>query len=214
MLQPVGGMDRIPLAFYEQVKPLVRLNSPVTAIRRTARGVRIEHGGRRPRPISRSCTLPAHLLERIPNDFSPAKKAALQGINYLPSVKVAFESPRFWETDDYHLRRARLDRPRQRECDLPVGRLSAPPRACSSAAYVAGWTNPDNPQKFAALQPSPSGCGSAASSSRRSIPAGRGCWARASTVGWGLVPYSEGVGACGRAAQARSARAGRNTPNC
>ena len=44
MFQPVGGMDRIAHALYEQVRPAVRLNSPVTAIRRRGAGVRIEHG--------------------------------------------------------------------------------------------------------------------------------------------------------------------------
>ena len=34
MLQPVGGMDRIADALYARVKPSVRLNTPVTAIRR------------------------------------------------------------------------------------------------------------------------------------------------------------------------------------
>src|SRR6185503_16374858 len=102
MLQPVGGMDRIAHAIYEQVKPSVRLRTPVTAIRRAGGRVRIEHGpgGQVTMADYAVVTLPAHLLERIPNDFSPAKKAALKGINYLPSVKVAFESPRFWETDD------------------------------------------------------------------------------------------------------------------
>ena len=46
------------------------------------------------------CTLGANLLARIPNDFSPAKQAALKSVDYLPSVKVAFEAPRFWESDD------------------------------------------------------------------------------------------------------------------
>ena len=38
MLQPVGGMDRIAYAIYDQVKPLVQLNSPVGAIRQTGAG--------------------------------------------------------------------------------------------------------------------------------------------------------------------------------
>src|SRR5690242_5967200 len=102
MLQPVGGMDRIAHAIYDQVKPSVRLRTPVTAIRRIGSRVRIEHGpGQQATEADFAVvTLPGHLLERIPNDFSPAKKAALKGLVYLPSVKVAFESPRFWETDD------------------------------------------------------------------------------------------------------------------
>ena len=54
MFQPVGGMDRIAHAIYEQVRSDVRLNSPVTAIRRRGDGVRILHGpgtGRRSTPI-------------------------------------------------------------------------------------------------------------------------------------------------------------------
>ena len=39
MMQPVGGMDRIAHALYEQVRPAVRLNSPITAIRRQGAGV-------------------------------------------------------------------------------------------------------------------------------------------------------------------------------
>ena len=37
MLQPVGGMDRIAHALFEQIKPSVRLNTPVSAIRREGR---------------------------------------------------------------------------------------------------------------------------------------------------------------------------------
>ena len=43
MMQPVGGMDRIAHALYLAVQPNVRLNEPVTAIRREGGGVRIEH---------------------------------------------------------------------------------------------------------------------------------------------------------------------------
>ena len=87
----VGGMDAIANAINEQVKPRVKLNSPVTAIRRIGERVRIEHGpgGQVTEADFAIVTLPANLLERIPNDFSAAKKTALKGINYLPSVKVA-----------------------------------------------------------------------------------------------------------------------------
>ncbi|HET8535455.1 MAG TPA: FAD-dependent oxidoreductase, partial [Sphingomicrobium sp.] len=88
MFQPVGGMDRIAHAIYEQVKPAVRMNTPVTAIRRTSNGVRIEHGKGTTEADYCVCTLPAPLVSAIPNDFSPAKKAALSGIPYLHSVKV------------------------------------------------------------------------------------------------------------------------------
>ena len=102
MVQPVGGMDRIARAIYEQVKNCVRLNRRVLAIRRIGDRVRIEHG---PEPtISEAdycvCTLPLPVLARIPSDFFQAKLAAIRVPSYLHSVKVGFQSPKFWETDD------------------------------------------------------------------------------------------------------------------
>jgi monoamine oxidase len=195
MLQPAGGMDRIPFAFYEQVKPLVRLRSPVTAIRRSGSGVRIEHGpGNQVAEADFAIvTLPANLLERIPNDFSPPKKAALKGVEYLPSVKVAFESPRFWEADDLvYGGLAWTDRANENVI-YPSDRFGAD-KGVLVAAYVAGWTNNDNPQKFAALSDA-----ERLRVSRDSVEAlhpGRSrLLSKGVSVGWGMVPYSEGVGA-------------------
>ncbi len=195
MLQPAGGMDRIPLAIYEHVKPLVRLRSPVTAIRRAGERVRVEHGpGNQAAEADFAVvTLPANLLERIPNDFSPAKKAALKEVDYLPSVKVAFEAPRFWEADDLiYGGLAWTDRPNENVI-YPSDRFGAD-KGVLVAAYVAGWTNNDNPQKFAALSDA-----ERLRVSRDSVEAlhpGRSrLLSKGVSVGWGLIPYSEGVGA-------------------
>jgi monoamine oxidase len=195
MLQPVGGMDRIPEAIYDRVKPAVRLRAPVTAIRRVGDRVRVEHGpGKQVTEADFAVvTLPAHLLERIPNDFSPAKKAALKGINYLPSVKVAFEAPRFWESDD-HIYGGLAWTDRANENVIYPSERFGDPRGVLVAAYVAGWTNQDNPQKFAAYSDA-----ERLRISRESIealhPGKSQLLGKGVTVGWGLVPYSEGVGA-------------------
>jgi monoamine oxidase len=195
MLQPVGGMDRIAQALFDQVKPLVRLRSPVTAIRRIGNRVRIEHGPGEQMTEADFCicTLGANLLERIPGDFSPAKKAALKGVNYLPSVKVAFESPRFWESDDNIFGGLAWTDRANENVIYPSDGFGAP-KGVLVAAYVAGWTNQDNPQKFAAFSDA-----ERLRVSRESIEAlhpGRSRLLRNGvTVGWGLVPYSEGVGA-------------------
>jgi len=196
MLQPVGGMDRIAHAIYEKVRPVVRLRTPVTAIRRAGSGVRIELGGGKPVDADYCvCTLPAHLLARIPSDFSPAKKAALQGILYLPSVKVAFESPRFWESDErLYGGLAWTDRLNENVIYPSSGINSA--KGVLVAAYVAGWTHQDNPQRFAALSHE-----ERLRISRESIealhPGKSRLLSKGVTVGWGLVPWSEGVGAIG-----------------
>ena len=206
MLQPVGGMDRIAEAIYRQVKPTVRLNTPVSAIRRAAERVRIEHRGGMTEADYCVCTLPANLLSRIPSDFSPAKQAALKGIEYLPSVKVAFEAPRFWETDDFlYGGLAWTDRLNENVI-YPSDNFHAA-KGVLVAAYVAGWTNQGNPQKFAALSHE-----DRLRISRGSIealhPGKSRLLSKGVTVGWGDVPWSEGVGAVGRdfGAEKRGAR--------
>ena len=195
MLQPVGGMDRIAHALADQVKPLIRLRSPVTAIRRAGNRVRIEHG---PGKLVTEadycvCTLGSNLLEKIPNDFSPAKKAALKGVNYLPSVKVAFEAPRFWEQDD-NIFGGLAWTDRANENVIYPSNAFGSSKGVLVAAYVAGWTNQDNPQKFADYSDE-----KRLQVSRESVEAlhpGRSkLLSKGVTVGWGLVPYSEGVGA-------------------
>ena len=195
MLQPVGGMDRIARALYGKVKPMVRLSSPVTAIRRTGERVRIEHGpGRQASEADYCvCTLGANLLTQIPNDFSPAKQAALKSVNYLQSVKVAFEAPRFWESDD-NIFGGLAWTDRANENVMYPSHGFGSPKGILIAAYVAGWTNQDNPQKFAAYSNE-----ERLRVSRESVEAlhpGRSkLLSNGVSVGWGLVPYSEGVGA-------------------
>jgi monoamine oxidase len=195
MLQPVGGMDRIAHAIYAQVKPLVRLHSPVTAIRRAGSRVRIEHGPGN--QITEAdycvCTLGANLLEKVPNDFSAAKQAALKGIPYLPSVKVAFEAPRFWETDDNVFGGLAWTDRANENVIYPSHEIGAA-KGVLVAAYAAGWTNRDNPQKFSGYTDE-----ERLRISRESVEAlhpGRSkLLSKGVTVGWGLVPHSQGVGA-------------------
>ena len=193
MLQPVGGMDRIAEALYAQVKPSVRLRTPVTAIRRIGERVRIEHGGSATEADYAIVTLPANLLARIPNDFSKPKAAALKGVTYLPSVKVAFEAPRFWETDE-HLYGGLAWTDRLNENVMYPSDGFHNEKGVLVAAYAAGWTHPDNPQKFAALSDS-----ERIRISRESVealhPGKSRLLAKSVTVGWGGVPWSEGVGA-------------------
>ncbi len=195
MLEPVGGMDRIAEALYEQVKPAVRFRAPITAIRRAGGRVRIEHGpGRQITEADFAVvTLPAHLLERIPNDFSPAKKAALKGIAYLPSVRLAFESPRFWETDDNIFGGLAWTDRLNENVIYPSNDFGAP-KGVLIGAYVAGWTRQENPQAFAAL--SHAERFRIARESIEALHPGRSkLLTKGVTVAWGITPFSEGVGA-------------------
>ena len=195
MLQPIGGMDRIAHAIYEQVKPLVRLKTPVTAIRRSGSRVRIEHGpGKQTTEADYCiCTLPIPILQRIASDFSPAKKAAIAGAPpNLHSVKLAFEAPRFWEKDeDIYGGLAWTDRLNENVM-YPSGHYGAA-KGVLVGAYCAGWTVQGNPDKFAALSHE-----ERFRISRDSIealhPGKSRLLNKGVTVAWGLTPYSEGVG--------------------
>lgn len=195
MLQPVGGMDRIAYALYEQVKPAVRLGTPVTAIRRVGNRVRIEHGpgARMTEADYCVCTMPMPVLARIPADFSPAKKAALASTPYLHSVKLAFEAPRFWETDDYIFGGLAWTDRLNENVLYPSDRYGAA-KGVIVASYCAGWTRRENPDAFSALSHE-----ERTRICRDSIEAlhpGRSHLLRKPvSVAWGLTPYSEGVGA-------------------
>ena len=192
MMQPVGGMDRIAHALYVAIQPSVKLSEPVTAIRREGSGVRIEHRSGVTRADYAVVTLPAHLLERIPNDFSPAKKAALKGINYLKSAKVAFEAPRFWEDDGVYGGLAWTDKLNENVIYPSNNFHSA--RGVIVGAYVAGWTHQDTPETFVKL-PIAEQIRISAGSIEALHPGKSRLLESPVAVNWGQVPYSEGVGA-------------------
>jgi monoamine oxidase len=188
MLQPAGGMDRIAHAIYDQVRPSVHLNTPIKAIRRNGDRVRVEHG-----PGTEMieadycvCTLPLTALKRIPTDFSASKKSAIAGApGYQHSVKVAFESPRFWETDD------NIYGGLNENVIYPSSAYNSP-KGVLIGAYCAGWTRRENPDAFANLSHE-----ERFRICRESVealhPAKSRLLNRAVTVAWGLTPYSEGV---------------------
>ncbi len=105
MFQPVGGMDRIPAAFAARLAGMIRYDCEVTAIRRRNRGVTVEYRDTRRRERSAVdaeyciATIPPVVLAKIPSDFSPAYGEALATIEYEASVKIAWQSRRFWEQD-------------------------------------------------------------------------------------------------------------------
>ena len=194
MFQPVGGMDRIAYALYEQVRPAVRLGTPVTAIRRRGDGVRVLHGAAGGGAIDADycvCTLPLTLLRRIPADFSPAKRAVIAEIPYIPSTKVGFESPRFWEEEGIYGGLGWTDRPNENLFYPSDGWHSD--KGVLVTAYASGWTGQDHPAQFAAMSHE-----ERFRVCRESVealhPGKSRLLASPVTVSWPLTPWSEGVG--------------------
>ena len=193
MLQPVGGMDRIPRALAEEVKGMVRLSTPVTAIRRSGNRVRIEHRAGITEADYCLCTIPASILSNIPNDFSPAKKTALRSATYLDSVKLAFQAPRFWEAEDSIYGGISWTDRLNENVVYPSGGFGAP-KGVLVAAYAAGWTRPDNPEAFAKLS-----FAERVRVARESVEAlhpGRSqLLSKPITVAWSQTPWQTGIGA-------------------
>ncbi len=196
MFQPVGGMDRIAHALYEHVRPAVRLNTPVTAIRRRGEGVRIHHGpGEQVVDADYCiCTLPLPLLQKVPADFSPAKQAAIKDNPYLISTKVGFESRRFWEDEGIYGGLAWTDRLNE-NLFYPSGGWHSD-KGVLVAAYSSGWTGPNHEAQFAAL--SHEDRFRVCRESVEALHPGRSReLTRPITVAWSLTPWSEGVGPVG-----------------
>ncbi len=109
MLTVAGGMDRIPGAFAERLGPVIRYGAEVRELRRTTEGgVRILYADQAQGGAMREaaadfcvCTLPPHLLARLPGDLAPATLAALRSGYADRSGKTGLQfKRRFWEEDD------------------------------------------------------------------------------------------------------------------
>ena len=104
MFQPKGGMDAIPRALAAALPTgVLRTDCVVTRLARTGRGVAVEYrqGGaaRRLEADYAVVTTPLVELAKIPNDLSPDRKAVVRRAKYRSAIKIAFQGPRFWETE-------------------------------------------------------------------------------------------------------------------
>ena len=104
LFQPVGGMDMIVEAFKDRMGHLIRYETVVENISNlTSGGVRVTYTyrGAMMEPFDADysvCTIPATVLNDIPNNFSMATQDAIADTPYDSAVKVAFQGKsRFWE---------------------------------------------------------------------------------------------------------------------
>lgn len=103
MMQPVGGMDRIPHAFAQQLGDIIRYNAPVTEIAKTSKGVRVTYTQNGARHTLEAdfcfCAMPLSTLKKIKAELGPAHRKVVDQSTYAAYYKVAWESRRFWEQD-------------------------------------------------------------------------------------------------------------------
>ncbi|MEV4352612.1 FAD-dependent oxidoreductase [Actinoplanes sp. NPDC049596] len=105
MFQPVGGMDRIPMALARAVGAgRIRLGAVVTALTGQADGVEVRYrqGGRERTIVADYCVaaLPPHLMARLPHNLGDDVSTALGAFAPFPAGKLGLEyGRRWWETD-------------------------------------------------------------------------------------------------------------------
>src|SRR5579863_6921200 len=108
LFQPVGGMDRIANAFYQEVKPLVQFGAKVTRIDQDDHGVTVAYAdAQRGGSMQQAkadwclCTIPLSILAQIDIKVGDAMAAAIGAVPYEAAVKVGLQfKRRFWEEDD------------------------------------------------------------------------------------------------------------------
>ncbi len=107
MMQPVGGMDRIPYAFAAQLDKTknIQYGAEITSFKRTgaSKGVEVSYKQRGQAKVIKAdymvnC-MPLTMLKTMQSDLSAPYMASINGASYASSYKLAWESRRFWETD-------------------------------------------------------------------------------------------------------------------
>jgi monoamine oxidase len=103
MFQPVGGMDRIPMAFKARLGDVVRYGCAVQQIRQSTAGVSVAYSeGGTSHTVTADycvCAMPLSVLRKLDADLSPSVRAVIDGCSYDSAYKVAWEAPRFWEKE-------------------------------------------------------------------------------------------------------------------
>lgn len=199
MLQPVGGMDRISYALYEQVKPAVTFGAVVKELRRERAGGKVVYeAGGAVRTLSADhviVTIPLPVLAKIPADFAAPVQAAIEagGKTYGTSTKVGWQSRRFWEQDDFQFGGLGWTQEPNEVIWYPSGGLGEK-TGVLVGAYSAGFSNIMNPSRYAAMS-----FEERYAVSRRVVDKfhpGRGKeLEKPVSVAWGDTPYSLGVAA-------------------
>ena len=107
MFQPIGGMDRIPMAFAQRLDSVIRYDAAVTRIRqsdyRRHGHVQRSSSGAAKQTIAADyciCAMPLTIARTLDADFSAADSRPFSTrCQYDSAYKIAWEAPRFWETE-------------------------------------------------------------------------------------------------------------------
>ena len=108
MFEPVGGMDQIPIAIERHLTHRAIRNAEVRRVCQDAVKVAVTYVDRPSGTVQLLtadylvCTIPFPVLAGIESNLPTSYKAAIAGVEYDYSNKIAFEAPRFWEADQIY----------------------------------------------------------------------------------------------------------------
>jgi monoamine oxidase len=151
LLQPVGGMDRIPQALAQTLREPVRYGAIVETLRNTPEGVVIGYreatgGARRSMQADYCiCTLPLPVLATLDTNLAADMRAAVAAVPYEDASKLAWEAPRFWEREAQLYGGTSYVAGETAVCWYPSDRFHAP-TGILIGAYTMGWVG----RRFAA----------------------------------------------------------------
>jgi monoamine oxidase len=157
MQEIVGGMDRLPAAFFEPMPERVRFGAEVLGIAQDPDGVTVSYRTLAGRFTERGdyaiCTLPFSVLRHVEVTprFSRDKQRAIRQLNYSESTKILFQvRHRFWETEDGIVGGTTAT-------DLPIRRMvypSHPPGGeTTRGILLASYTWSQDATRWAAMDP-------------------------------------------------------------
>jgi monoamine oxidase len=105
MFQPIGGMDRIAVAFDARLPGIIRYQAEVKPIRQSADALTVAYQDRKSGATETVtsdfciCTIPFSVLKSIDADFAPDVSEMIKAETHDSAYKIAWESRRFWEQE-------------------------------------------------------------------------------------------------------------------
>ncbi|MFZ5883244.1 MAG: flavin monoamine oxidase family protein [Chloroflexota bacterium] len=155
MIEIQGGTDRLPYAFFPELKDNIRFGAKMIAIDQSPHDVTIHYqtpAGR----FSESgdyaiITVPFPVLRHVEilKPFSRAKNRAIRQLHYDASAKILFQCKRrFWEEDDGIFGGGTIT-------DLPIRNLYYPDhgRETGRGVILASYTWSEDAQRWGSLKP-------------------------------------------------------------
>jgi monoamine oxidase len=155
MQEIVGGMDRLPNAFYAQLGDRIRFGAEVRAIDQGPDSVTIHYKTEAGRFSVTGdyaiCAIPFSVLRHVDvlKPFTREKQRAIRQLNYSASTKILFQvAERVWEADDGIFGGATVT-------DLPIRRLNypTPDPTTSRGVLLASYTWSQDAARWGAMDP-------------------------------------------------------------